>query len=60
MMICQREWCDFVSFDPRMPPHPTYWSKRLHLSDDLKELSDDVQEFLKNVDGMVESLNEKR
>lgn len=60
MMICQREWCDFVSFDPRMPPHLTYWSKRLHLSDDLKELSDDVQEFLKNVDGMVESLNEKR
>src|SRR5262245_52881935 len=28
-----RQWCDFVSYDPRMPEHMRLWRKRLQRSD---------------------------
>ena len=63
MLICQRRWCDFVSFDPRMPPHLTYWSKRLPVWDkaeDTLPFLADVNAFLKDANEMVERLDEKQ
>jgi hypothetical protein len=53
-----RKWCDFVSFDPRMPPHLQLSIQRVQRDDErIKELEEMVVEFLGELDGKVAALN---
>ncbi len=60
-MVCtSRKWCDFVSFDPRMPANMQLFVKRVERDDKLiKEIETDVIDFLKEVDETVEQLTSK-
>ena len=52
-----RAWCDFVSFDPRMPEHMQLFVKRVERDDDrIKELESEVSAFLAEVDSKIAAL----
>jgi putative phage-type endonuclease len=57
-MACTgRKWCDFVSYDPRMPEHLQLFIKRVDFDEALvASLEHDAKEFLGEVDRMVETL----
>ena len=57
-MVCtDREWCDFVSFDPRMPAEMQLHVRRVERDDSLlAELEQDVSAFLAEVAATVEQL----
>lgn len=57
-MACTgRKWCDFISFDPRMPENMRLFVKRLKRDDVLiKSLENDVIDFLGEVDRKVDDL----
>lgn len=57
-MACTgRQWCDFVSFDPRMPPHMQMFVQRVERDDALiQELEDHVRTFLDEVEQTVAQL----
>jgi len=59
-MVCaNRSWCDFVSFDPRMPAHLQLFVKRIERNDIyIAELESEVIRFLAEVDDKVKKLNE--
>ena len=57
MACTDRSWCDFVSFDPRMPEGLQMFLKRVPRDDALiKTLEDEVVKFLKEVDSKLEQL----
>lgn len=58
-MICTgREWCDFVSYDPRMPEHLQLFIKRIPFDAAYANtLNSEVSKFLAEVDAAVEKLN---
>ena len=57
MACTDRSWCDFVSFDPRMPDGLQMFLKRVPRDDALiKTLEDEVTKFLKEVDSKLEQL----
>jgi putative phage-type endonuclease len=60
-MICTgREWCDFVSFDPRMPEGMQLFVARFMYSNDTaSDLIKEVTAFLKELGDKVSSLKEK-
>lgn len=52
-----RKWCDFVSFDPRMPEHMRLFVKRLELRDVAVQLiRNEVSEFLHELEAKVSAL----
>jgi putative phage-type endonuclease len=52
-----RKWCDFVSFDPRMPAGQQLFIRRLHRDDDqIKSLAAEVEKFDAEVEGVILSL----
>lgn len=52
-----RAWCDFVSFDPRMPGDMSLFVQRVHRDDAMiAELERDVRDFLTEVDAKVAQL----
>ncbi|WP_421565606.1 lambda exonuclease family protein [Ochrobactrum sp. EDr1-4] len=57
-MACTgRQWCDFVSFDPRFPEHMRLFVKRHHRVDaDIRALEIDVTLFIKEVDEAIADL----
>ena len=57
-MACTgRYWCDFVSYDPRLPPEMAIWIKRVDRDEDrITELQDMVREFLAELDAKVADL----
>lgn len=58
-MACTgRQWCDFVSFDPRMPQKAQIFIKRV-LRDDsfIKEIESEIKKFLAEVSAKVDQLN---
>ena len=59
-MVCTgRSWCDFVSFDPRMPAEMQMFVKRYEPTDEEKsELESAVAEFLAELEEMIEKLSE--
>ena len=61
-MACTgRYWCDFVSFDPRMPEGLQLFIKRIARDDKyIAELEGEVIQFLKEVDDKVNKLNQLR
>jgi len=59
MRCTDRKWCDFVSFDPRMPAHLQLFVKRIERNDVyIAELESEVIQFLAEVDDKVKKLNE--
>jgi putative phage-type endonuclease len=52
-----RSWCDFVSFDPRLPSPLQLFVKRFHRDEPkIAEMEAKVREFLAEVDGVLERL----
>lgn len=60
-MACTgRAWCDFVSFDPRLPENMRLFIKRLQRDDArIAELEAEVTAFLFEIDATVSSLVRK-
>jgi putative phage-type endonuclease len=60
MLCCCTTWCDFVSFDPRLPARMQLFVKRLTRSDELlAELEHEVRIFLRELDGKMSALTQK-
>ena len=57
-MACTgRKWCDFVSFDPRMPSNLEMWVKRIDRDDDfIAEVEAEVITFMKELIDKVSRL----
>ena len=57
MACAERKWCDFVSYDPRMPAAMRMFVQRVERDDDLiKSLEDEVCEFLNELITTVREL----
>lgn len=60
MACLDRQWCDFVSYDPRMPENLRLYVRRVERDDALlAEISEKVIAFLQGVQDDVELLKEK-
>lgn len=58
MRCTDRQWCDFVSFDPRLPDHLQLFVVRVERDDAaIAELEAKVTEFLTEVEREIEQLN---
>jgi putative phage-type endonuclease len=57
-MLCTgRKWCDFVSYDPRLPDNLQLFIQRIELDEDYgKKLESEVKGFLEEVIEKVEKL----
>jgi putative phage-type endonuclease len=59
MLATDRNWCDFVSYDPRMPENLRYFCKRVERDQELLlEVTGEVTKFLKELDDKVCRLRE--
>lgn len=60
-MACTgRAWCDYVSFDPRLPPEMQLWKKAIPRSDTkIAEIETEVRKFLEELDAKVEALRSR-
>lgn len=58
-MACTgRQWCDFVSFDPRLPERMRLWVKRVPRDDKrVAELEDQARDFLAEVEATMAALD---
>lgn len=58
-MLCTgRKWCDFVSYDPRLPPHLQIFTKRFFLDPARgAELEREVIAFLREIETTITELN---
>jgi len=57
-MACTgRSWCDFVSYDPRLPVEMQLATRRVHRDDEMiAEMEREVVAFLAEVDGLIATL----
>jgi putative phage-type endonuclease len=54
-----RAWCDFVSFDPRLPAHMRLWVKRVRRDElQIPELEREARVFLGELDAKLAALTE--
>jgi len=61
MTCTESNWCDFVSYDPRMPEGLQLFIKRIVRDDKyIAELEGEVIQFLAEVDDKVNKLNQLR
>ena len=57
MRCCERQWCDFVSFDPRLPQELQLFVKRIEFDAPyVAMLEEEVNLFLKELDDKVTKL----
>jgi hypothetical protein len=57
MRCCERQWCDFVSFDPRLPQDLQLFVKRIDFDAAyVATLEEEVNLFLKELDQKVNKL----
>lgn len=60
MACAGREWCDFVSFDPRLPPEMQLWVHRVpREAEAVAEIEEAVASFLAELDRMVADLRSR-
>jgi hypothetical protein len=59
-MACTgRQWCDFVSYDPRLPETMQLFIKRVDRdSNEIAKLEEMVEEFLAELDAKISALRE--
>ena len=56
-----RAWCDWVSFDPRLPPHLRLFVRRIQRDDKaIKEVEIEVRDFLAELDDKLARLAERQ
>lgn len=61
MACTERGWCDFVSFDPRLPQDLQLFKVRLNRDDDaIKAIEKEVRKFLEEVDEVIEKLTTRK
>lgn len=61
MACTATDWCDFVSFDPRIGQDHEYWCKRIDRDEKrIGELEELVAAFLSELDDMMEQLNQRK
>lgn len=60
-LVCtRRDWCDFVSFDPRLPEHMRLFFWRFEPTQESRDIMEgDVREFLIELDGKMSALTAK-
>jgi len=59
MACTERDWCDFVSYDPRLPAEMQLHVRRVHRDDImLAEVNSEVSAFLAEVEATVETLTD--
>jgi len=59
MACTERKWCDFVSFDPRMPENMQLFIYRVHRDAEIiNELEREVEKFLSELDKKVRDLTQ--
>jgi putative phage-type endonuclease len=57
--VMEREWCDFVSFDPRMPEKNRLLVVRAYRDETLiKQMEEEVKKFLDEVEQLIIKLGE--
>jgi hypothetical protein len=57
MWVTGRTWCDFVSYDPRVPEHLQIFIVRLDRDDALiKKMETEVHKFLSEVEDSLNQL----
>ena len=60
MMCTGREWCDFISYDPRLPAHMAFWCKRVFADTEMQEdIETEVRKFLMDTEDKMAKLMEK-
>jgi hypothetical protein len=60
MATTNRKWCDFISYDPRVPEKMQLWIKRVERDDKLiDELEKEVFNFLEELEAKIDALKEK-
>ncbi|ADJ21951.1 phage-type endonuclease [Hyphomicrobium denitrificans ATCC 51888] len=60
MACCGRAWCDFVSFDPRLPAEMQMFVQRVPRDDDfIAELEREARLFLAEIDKTIATLSDK-
>ena len=60
MACCEREWCDWVSYDPRLPEEMRLLVKRVERDDiHIMTLENEVRVFLAEVEDTVGKLTQK-
>ena len=58
MAVTGRKWCDFVSFDNRLPDNLAYFCKRIPRDEAvIQEIEQEVQAFLLELDVTVAELS---
>ena len=57
-MACTgRKWCDFVSYDPRLPDELSLFVVRVQRTDEvIKEIESEVREIIEEINGIVKEL----
>lgn len=60
-MACTgRQWCDFMSFDPRLPEELQVWIKRVERDDEMiAEIEGAVRDFLAELQSDIDTLKSK-
>lgn len=54
LWVTGRKWCDFISYDPRLPAHLQLYVRRIERDEKyIAELAAGVTKFLREVDGMM-------
>ncbi|MDO1698239.1 YqaJ viral recombinase family protein, partial [Escherichia coli] len=57
MMCTGRKWCDFVSYDNRLPANLAYFKTRIVFNDELaQEIEQEVRKFLNELKEEIEKL----
>ncbi len=57
MACTDSDWCEFVSFDPRMPEEMQFFLQRFKRDDkQLSEIQKTIEDFLGELDDMVQAL----
>ena len=60
MACCGRAWCDFVSFDPRLPAEMQMFVQRVRRDDEfIAELEREARLFLAEIDKTIAMLSDK-
>jgi putative phage-type endonuclease len=61
MAVTGRQWCDFVSFDPRLPDDLQLFVVRLERDEEyIEAMEAEVKKFLSEVDEMFTKLKERK
>lgn len=60
MACADRQWCDFVSYDPRMPESMAYFCRRIKRNDEqIEGLSKAISAFLAEITVKISELKDK-